>query len=194
MKKVILFGFTLIVCLLSTTAICYASDFDDYIEQINSQYNIEISKNKNAEEKCDFKKFKENVDSVVESQLNFYKEEINYSIRANNSFINVRNLEKASGKYVTVTKTKVSNDDSFKVTATYDYFTGSPKNVKNFRNISYVSIYKNSDMMVFIPYANYPKISIIDSGRTGVITYSGSLNGITITVERYKFHAEFYSP
>lgn len=37
MKKIILFGFTLIVCLLSTTAICYASDFDDYIDQINSQ-------------------------------------------------------------------------------------------------------------------------------------------------------------
>lgn len=125
--------------------------------------------------------------------MNFYKEEMNYLTRTNNPFTNARNLAKASGKYVTVTKTKVSNDDNFKVTATYDYFTGTPKNVKNFRNISFSYVSKPS-VMTFVPYANYPKVSIIDSGRTGVVSYSGSLTGITVTVNKFNFHAEFYSP
>lgn len=155
--------------------------------------NIEISKNENAEEKCDFKKFKEEIDGIVESQLDFYKEEMNYLTRTNNSFTNARNLAKVSGKYVTVTKTKVSSDDNFKITTTYDYFTGTPKNVRNFRNISFSYVSKPS-AMTFVPYANYPKVSIIDSGRTGVISYSGSLTGVTVTVNKFNFHAEFYSP
>lgn len=172
-----------------TTVESFASEYDDYVEEINSKYNLEIIKKDGVENNCNLEKFKQDVDSIVESQLYFRKKEAEYKIRKNNNFF----LINSKSGYSTITQTKNSSSAVFKITATFDYYNGTPKNVRNFRNISY-SYSTNFTNAGFLPSSGYPQVSIIDSGRTGVVKYVGLFTNSGFTLRNYMFSAEFYSP
>ena len=195
MKKFLLFVVSLVICLLSTTMICYANEYDDYVNEVNSKYNLEIEKNNEVEQKCSFEEFKNHVDEIVESQLCFRQKEILYAVEQKNTFEKFLNINNgiALNSYSTVTKSKISTDSSFKIKATYDYNNGTPKYVKKFRNISWIYRYPTV-IMDYSPYSGYPKVSLIDSGRTGVVKYNGVFSDPYNSVNNYSFSAEFYAP
>ncbi len=196
MKKVTLFVVSLMICLLSATMVCYANEYDDYVEEVNSKYNLEIEKKSGVEQYCSFDEFKNHVDEIVASQLYYRQKEIAYSVKEKNTFkkfMDINDKLVATVSYSTVTKTKASTDSSFKIKATYDYNNGTPKHVKNFRNISWVYKYPTV-VMYYSPYSGYPKVSLIDSGRTGVVTYNGVFSDTYNSVKNYGFSAEFYAP
>ena len=175
--------------------ICYANEYDDYVEEVNSKYNLKIEKNNEVEQKCSFEEFKNHVDEIVESQLCFRQKEILYAVEQKNTFEKFLNINNgiALNSYSTVTKSKTSTDSSFKIKATYDYNNGTPKYVKNFRNISWVYKFPTV-VMHYSPYSGYPKVSLIDSGRTGVVKYNGVFSDTYNSVKNYSFSAEFYAP
>lgn len=178
------------ICLLSTAMICYANEYDDYVDSVNCKYNLKIEKKDNVEQICTFDEFKKHVDSIVESQLNYRQNEMK---KTKNVFKTTVDNITSVNSYSTVTKTKDSTANSFKIKATYDYNNGTLKNVKNFRDISWIYKYK-SIIMYYKPYNGYPKVSIIDGGRTGVVKYNGVFSDPYNKVENYSFSAEFYSP
>lgn len=197
MKKILLFMVSLVIFLLSTTTFCFASEFDDYVKAVNSKYNLEITKVDGIEEKCTFDEFKQNIDAHVETHLLNKELEREYFLRkSNNKFLafnhNVENIG-TFGTYTTVTQTKKSNSSRFKIKTTFDYYNGTPKNVKNFRNISF-SYAIPIIYTYFRPNTGYPKTSIIDSGRTGVIEYVGYYKDDYIKDNNFRFFAEFYAP
>ncbi len=196
MKKVVLFVVSLIICLLSVTIVCYANEYDDYVEEVNSKYNLEIEKKTGVEQRCSFDEFKGHVDEIVDNQLCYRQKEIAYSVKEKNTFKKFTDINDklvTTISYSTITKTKASTDSSFKIKATYDYNNGTPKYVKNFRNISWVYKYPTV-VMHYSPYSGYPKVSLIDSGRTGVVKYNGAFSDTYNSVKNYGFSAEFYAP
>lgn len=197
MKKIVLFMTSFVIFLLSTTTICFASEFDDYVETVNSKYNLEIIKTDGIEEKCTFDEFKQKIDAHVETHLLNNELEREYCLRKSSNKLltfnhNAENMS-TFGTYTTVTQTKKSNSVSFKIKATYDYYNGTPKNVKNFRNISF-SYAIPIIFTYFKPNTGYPKTSIIDSGRTGLIEYVGFYMDDYLQDNNFRFFAEFYAP
>ncbi len=58
MKKTLTFFITLIITITISSFVCYASEYDNYIEETNNKYGLNLEKNKNAENDIDFANFK----------------------------------------------------------------------------------------------------------------------------------------
>lgn len=191
MKKIWCFIIVLSALLICSSLVCYASEYDDYINNINNKYGLSLIKNDEVENNIDFDTFKNDIDKIVRAHIEYEKEmkilENRFDILED--FDEYGLLAPLSESYKTVTKRKHA-DNIFDIKATYDYCTETPYRVSNFRNISWhwqlQTLFES-----FTPNSGYPTLRYIDSHRSGYITYVGKYTNLSVTDSNYKFFASF---
>lgn len=194
MKKLLAFFITLIITMGISSLICYASEYDDYIEMVNNKYGLSIEKNKSVEDSIEFSDFKKDVDKIaymhIQNEQEIQRYEMLKPIPTLDEFI--INEKLAAATYKTVTRKKHA-DSIFDIKVTYDYCTTSPYRVSNFRNISWhwqlISLFES-----FTPNSGYPTVTLRDSSRSGYIVYVGKYANASATDPNYRFAAEFCAP
>lgn len=185
MKKLALALTAILIVFSSSLLTCYASEYDDYLNEVNNKYGIELQKNDKAEEQVSFDEFKTKVDKMAFMHVKNEQK----IILENDSSLSYNSLIPYAVTYKTKTAKK-NADDNFYIKATYQYQTTAPYKVSNFSVISYGHRYMLSSY-TFQKSNGYPTVQIIDGGRSGYIVYKGTLTDGTITDSNYRFSATF---